>query len=250
MIHREYFVSLFLLIVLLPLSGQNTYRNGFDNNFASWGLGILVPLNDEIHSGKTNFTDSALKLYESPGKEEIGFIRKEAMEKTSGIINERIYIEYPDSTAEIPHTYLREVTYEGTCLKYYETENGYIRISPDKSHPLWIDESELEQAGYKKRSWYAHLKMLNTNFFPLPMGGINLRAEPSSGSQRQITIKEDRFLIKLTGNQEQKWFEVEIEEYEQHPCSGEKKLIQVWKGWIKAINDDEIPNLWYYTRGC
>jgi hypothetical protein len=68
---------------------------------------------------------------------------------------------------------------------------------------------------------------------------------------RITTLRGEMVDIKPTGGRQELWLEVEVVRYDIHPCvDGKGRVGEQWRGWLKAVDNQGYPNLWYSTRGC
>ena len=81
-----------------------------------------------------------------------------------------------------------------------------------------------------------------------------MRALPSTDSDLILTFNGDLFEIAPTEQAEGNWVKVKVIKYKEHPCLSElnqEELIeQKFEGWLKLVDDNGSPNVWYYSRGC
>jgi hypothetical protein len=64
-------------------------------------------------------------------------------------------------------------------------------------------------------------------------------------------MRGNLYALTPTGQRSGSWLEVDVIHYAQHPCTGNQaRVVQRWRGWVKAADDAGFPNLWYATRGC
>lgn len=243
-------VLLAALLIAIPLPAQNSFRQGFDDRFDAWGMGILAPAAGDLPGEATVFPDTFLTVYEAPGGAIIGRLVMGTAESEYLPDLRPILLVTADGGGAVPREWTREVTYEGRALLFFERGDGFVRVSPAGVRPVWVSEAELAACGWTTRPWIDHLTAMPTEFFPLPTTGLNLRETPSGDGEWRTVLDDPRFLIRPTGARDGQWLEVTVKEYPAHPCEGGSDLYVEWTGWVKAVDDRGIPNLWYFTRGC
>ena len=62
-------------------------------------------------------------------------------------------------------------------------------------------------------------------------------------------MKDICFFIEVTGESIGLWIMVNVTEYDNGFCH-EGKVIRKYTGWIKALDDSGMPEIWYWPRGC
>jgi len=210
-----------------------------------WGIGIIGPARSETLS----FPDKAITLYDAPfGNKKyvlweinnyylVFGSEKEMSDKTvpSGIVNGKDWIE---------------VTKGGACLKYYQQRGSYFLILIYSSfQEFWISSSELQKVNFYVIDWMSFLLAKKTGFYPATEKGLVLREEPNPKSKGVIWLKNINYLITLSGKTEGQWAEVKVT-WPRFGLGGKEvaKSRTYYKGWIKMLDDDGSPNIWFYTR--
>ena len=50
------------------------------------------------------------------------------------------------------------------------------------------------------------------------------------------------------------WTKVKVKKYREHPCTtglSQNEIVEYeLEGWVKIVDDNGRPNVWYYPRGC
>ena len=120
----------------------------------------------------------------------------------------------------------------------------------------WLSEKEIEEKNFIVENWKNFLISRTGRLLGYYANdpGINLRALPSTDSELILTFKGDLFEITPTEQDEGNWVKVKVIKYKEHPCesglSQNELAEEKYEGWIKLIDNNGIPNVWYYSRGC
>lgn len=220
------------------------------NNIDEWGLGIISNYNNANKSEIINFPIATLNIYDKPSGNAIGKISKDE-EYAHHYYNVEVKLHNAKNVLKVIKDDLREISYEGTCLKFYKVKENYIQILIHSlPNGVWIKIEDLHNFKFYPVSWKEFLLSKKTGFFPKREGGINLRESPSLSSKVIVEMHGDLYNIDLTGKNIHNWFEVKVLKYDQHPCTGKYKILKELTGWIKTIDKKNHPKIWFYTRGC
>ena len=148
---------------------------------------------------------------------------------------------------------LREVGYESGAIIVFEEKDGYVQVLPHSTgQSAWMKTEELAQHGFSFLSWIDFLKgKSNGGLFPRDSMAINLRDGSGANHAKTTTLRGELIDITPTGQKKGLWLEVDVVRYDVHFCTdGQGHIAERWKGWLKAVDDQGYPNLWYHTRGC
>ncbi|MEZ4829638.1 MAG: hypothetical protein R3C61_25630 [Bacteroidia bacterium] len=146
----------------------------------------------------------------------------------------------------------REIAYDAAGLIFHEEKDGYLRVLHHTlQKPAWIKIANLRACHLQPVFWMDFvLEMGPSLFHPNDNFAMNLRNSPSASGEKLTAIKGDLYMVKFTGKREGMWAETEVTLYDFHPCEGDAKELQTWKGWVKLMDDKGFPNIWFYTGGC
>ncbi len=148
-----------------------------------------------------------------------------------------------------------EIGYEVWAITYFERKNGFVRIV-DSNVDFWLSEMEIEEKNFKVEYWKEFLISNTGNLLGYYANdpGLNLRVLPSKNSDLILTLKGDLFEITPTEQALGNWVKVNVTKYKEHPCSSDlsqEELIEYkLEGWLKLVDHNGLPNVWYYSRGC
>ncbi len=214
-----------------------------------WGIGMITNEPDpSALPGLIIFPDSQVPLYEQPGGQQTAVVYK-ATDQWRLLIQK----EESQATTEANPDDLREVGYESGALIVFEEKDGYVKVLPRSTgQSAWMKTEELAQHGFSFLSWIDFLKgKSDGRLFPRESMAINLREGSGASHSRITTLRGELIDITPTGQKKGLWLEVDVVRYDVHFCAdGEGHIADRWKGWLKAVDDQGYPNLWYYTRGC
>ena len=149
----------------------------------------------------------------------------------------------------------KEIGYEVWTLTYFDRVDGFLRIIDD-NYNYWLDEKEIFQKGFKIETWQNFLlenvgELLG---FYANEPGLYLRESPDTNSGIITILTGDLFEIYPTTENFGSWTKVTVKKYREHPCRSnynDPEIIELeFNGWIKIVDDNGHPNVWYYPRGC
>jgi hypothetical protein len=240
-----------LFIIFLLLSFNLSYGQVLQN-------GLILPdqIEDEeiccIYSPKDGFA-----VYNGPNGKIIGVLTKNADQNVGEQSYYRIYfVDYKTKTeTQIGLEYFQEIGYEVWALSYSERKDGFVKIKYE-AQDFWLKESQIEKVGFSLVDWQSFL----TENVDLLLGyyandpGLNLREKPNTNSRIIKTLKGDLVQISPTTEFNGLWTSVKVIISKENPCvtdvTDEENTIEELEGWIKIVDDNGLPNLWYYSRGC
>ena len=223
-------------------------RPGTPTEAELWGIGLVT--NDpapDVMPGLAVFPDLPLPLYDQPRGRKIGI--------TSRAPNQwDILIQRGPSEpiSALPND-SKEVGYESRALVVFARESGYLDVFRHSvGEGLWIKEEDLASERFLFLSWLDFLAgKSDGSLYPRRPLAINLRTGPQASSTKIATLNGELFNITPSGRKQGMWLEVEVVRYDVHPCTdGNGRVAERWRGWVKAVDDEGYPNLWYPTRGC
>ena len=240
---------LFIIILITNFCFAQQYQNG-----------LVLPDFEKvehsevccIYSPKEGFT-----VFNSPDGTIIGTLtRMTESNKDDQAPYKIFFIDKSTETAnQIELSKFKEIGYETWAITHFESKNGFVRIV-DTNVDFWLSEKEIEEKDFKVENWKDFLISKTGSLLGYFANdpGLNLRALPSKDSDLILTFKGDLFEIKPTAQAEGNWVKVKVIKYKEHPCVSElnqEELIEEkFEGWIKLIDDNGSPNVWYYSRGC
>ena len=214
-----------------------------------WGIGMITNEPDpSALPGMVIFPDSQVPLYDQPGGKQMATVSK-ATDQWNLLIQKA---GSQTSTQADPDD-LREVGYESGAVIVFEQKDGHVKVLPHSTgQGGWMKTEELAQHRFGFLSWIDFLNdKSDGGLFPRESMAINLR-EGSGATHRKIaTLRGEMIDITPTGHKNGLWLEVEVTRYDVHFCTdGQGHVAERGLGWLKAVDDQGYPNLWYHTRGC
>ncbi|WP_186755951.1 SH3 domain-containing protein [Echinicola salinicaeni] len=239
------------LIILYLLSFNLTYGQELQN-------GLILPEHNEdeeiccIYSPKIGFT-----VYDQPNGEEIGRLTRNVEQNVGDQSYYRIYfVNYTTKTeTQIGLEHFREIGYEIWALTYTDRRDGFVKINY-ANQDLWLKESNIAKVGFTLVEWQSFLAD-NVDYllgYYANDPGLNLREKPNTDSRIIRTLRGDTNQISPTNEHQGLWTKVKVIISKEHPCGTEltedENIIEELEGWIKIVDDNGLPNLWYYSRGC
>ena len=149
----------------------------------------------------------------------------------------------------------KEIGYEVWTLTYFDRVDGFLRIIDD-NHNYWLDENEIFQKGFKIETWQNFLLENSGELlgFYANEPGLYVRESPDKNSKIIVFLQGDLFEITPIAECIDGWNKVNVKKYRGHPCESnynDPEIIELeLNGWIKIVDDNGRPNVWYYPRGC
>jgi len=214
-----------------------------------WGIGMITNEPDPSAApGVVLFPDAQVSLYDQPGGQQMATASRATDQW-------RLLIQMAGSqtTIESNPDDLREVGYESGAIIVFEEKDGYVQVLPHSTgQSAWMKTEELAQHGFSFLSWIDFLKGKSSGgLFPRESMAINLRDGSGASQAKLTTLRGELIDITPTGQKKGLWLEVDVVRYDVHFCTdGQGHIAERWKGWLKAVDDQGYPNLWYHTRGC
>ncbi len=196
-------------------------------------------------------------VFNAPSGNIVGSLTRMNESKTDDQAPYKIFfINKSTKTAkEIELSNFKEIGYEIWAMTYFERKNGFVRIV-DSSIDFWLNEKEIKKKGFIVENWKDFLISNTGNLLGYYANdpGLNLQLLPSKDSDVVLTLKGDLLEITPTEETEGNWVKVNVIKYKEHPCVSElnqEELIEdKFEGWIILVDDNGLPNVWYYSRGC
>ena len=214
-----------------------------------WGIGMITHEPDpSALPGMVIFPDSQAPLYEQPGGQPMAVVSK-ATDQWRLVIQETGSQE----SAQANPDDLREVGYESSAIVVFEEKDDYVKVLPRSTgQSAWMNIEDLAQHGFGFLSWIDFLQgKSDGGLFPRESMALNLRGGSGANHPKIATLRGELIDITPTGQKKGMWLEVEVVRYDVHFCTdGQGHIAERWRGWLKAVDDQGYPNLWYYTRGC
>jgi len=195
-------------------------------------------------------------LYDAPNGNKIGRVLKKIQPNLTG--TKSYVIALANGKTPIYKTFdvgLAEVGYKLFAISFFKNKRGFVKIFNKKSS-YWLWVAEIEQLGYKTSNWQDFLVNNNDKLlgYYAKKPGLNLRESPTKGGKILKTLRGDLFEIHLQREASGNWNKVKVIKYQEHPCKGnltkEENIEYILEGWLKTIDDNGTPNVWYYARGC
>lgn len=221
------------------------------------GIGF-VKLNIQETTTKTVIETGGLDLYTSPAGEIIACFQKDIYPKSYG----RKIVDNQGNEEQLSRqksgmVHMGEFGHYGGYLQYYEEKNNFIRVKiNDKNY--WINLDALASEGGAITTWKTFLSNLNQETINSTLYNMNVRTKPTADSDKVMLVKklysEDEafYAVKLTGNFQGNWAEVEVEVWDSIEgfCFRENALQRTERGWIKYLDDKGFPNLFPVDYRC
>lgn len=241
-------IAIILLIVTKISFGQD------------FKTGLLIPdlkIVDESEICCIYIPKDGFNVYSSPNGEIIGKLSRlnNSLEDEQELYK-LYFIEKNTKKQELLNlSDFQEIGYEIWALKYIDSKNNFIKVEL-KNQNFWINKDEILRKGFKVVNWQTFLLENADNLLGYYANdkGLNLREEPNDNSKIIATVKGDLFEIKPTPENVNIWTKVKIRKYKKHPCLSdldETELIEYeLEGWLKLVDENGFPNVWYYARGC
>ncbi|KAB1065942.1 SH3 domain-containing protein [Salibacter halophilus] len=239
------------LIILYLLSFNLTNGQELQN-------GLILPEQNEdeeiccIYSPENGFT-----VYDRPDGEKIGRLTRNVDQNVGDQSFYRIYfVNHRTKTeTQIGLEHFQEIAYEIWALTYSERKDGFVKITY-ANQDFWLKQSDIENVGFELVEWQSFLADNVNNLLGYYANdpGLNLREKPNTDSGIIRTLKGDTNQISPTNEHHGLWTKVKVIISKEHPCATdlteEENIIEELEGWIKIVDDNGLPNLWYYSRGC
>jgi hypothetical protein len=240
---------IFILLIMSNFSLAQTHQSGL----------ILPDLSkvDEreiccIYTPKEGFS-----VFESPNGQKVGKLSRQLDGQKNDQEHYKLYFTPLSSQnpKQIEISNFQEIGYEVFAIPYFERKEGFVRVL-NHTRNFWLNEDEIEIKGFKIENWQNFLFSMVGDLlgFYASDPGLNLRKEPNQHSELIATLKGHLFEISPLDQHEGSWTKVKVKKYKEHPCESsltQDEMIEIeWEGWIKIIDDNDSPKVWYYSRGC
>lgn len=210
--------------------------------------GLILPDNDSDSNCCILSPMSGLDLYDQPGGKKVASLKRTSDEYS-------IYLLKNGKETKIELESLKEIGYEIFAIKFIDKVDGFVKVL-DEFGGYWLSINEMKKKDFDAVSWMDFLirytdKVLG---YYAEDPGLRLRATPGIDGEVTGSVKGDLFEIKLSRKTNGSWNLVTVTKYREHPCgasfSEEENLEYKTEGWMKVVDDDGEPNIWFYTRGC
>jgi len=195
-------------------------------------------------------------LYDAPDGNIIGKIIQK--QKGEFELNEMFAIKLSNGNTPIYKNFnkgLTDVGYDVFVMSYYEVKNGFVKVF-DKNSTYWLKISAIDKANFKLIDWQDFLVENDGKFlgYYANKPGLNLRVKPLKSAKILKTLRGKLFEINLLKESKGNWNKVKVLKYHEYPCKGnlskEENIEYILEGWIKTVDDNGTPNIWYNARGC
>jgi hypothetical protein len=238
--------TIFFLFTIHLTFGQ-TFQNG-----------LILPDKNEneeiccIYSPKEGF-----EIYDGPNGELIGRLTRNVTQNTGDQSFYRIYfVDYLTKTEQlIGLENFQEIGYEVWAITYKQINDDFVNLNI-KNKNYWLKITDLQKVGFTLTNWQTFLSNNIDNLlgFYANDPGLNLREQPNLNSRIIRTLKGDINQISPTKEHSGHWTKVKVIFSKEHPCGTDltekENIIEELEGWIKIVDDEGKPNVWYYSRGC
>ncbi len=207
-------------------------------------IGIICRSDNKYESEKTSFPDKRIDVYDAPCGSVLGTIGRVSRYSLNLIDNNLKSIDIADADKI-------EIVYEGNVLKYYKEDEEYANIlTYTLPEGVWIRKADLNANNFKAQSWLNYL-VSSKREYHYQYNNVELRKFPNSDSASDTiaSIGGDLDYISFTGKNDGFWAEVVVNRYDKHPSMEDGKIVEKLNGWIRAVDDNGKPRVWYYTRG-
>lgn len=219
------YTSFIAFIFLSPLVGTSQDAN--------WGIGFLE-IGHEIHS---------LNLYDAPHGTNTGTLGKESLD------DHRLMWREEGPSLIIPPGAFQKINMDLFGLIVFQEQDGFIKIfSKNGEQDVWISLIEVSQTQTIYRPWIKYMTGTSAPLFALNYG-MNVREQPDAKATKIVTAKGEKFNIEPTGRTNGLWAEVIIKEYDNDYCS-KRNLIKEYQGWMKILDNEGYPNIWFGGYCC
>ena len=241
------------IITILLLTTNFCFGQGFKS-------GLILPdfrIVDENEVCCIFVPKDGFNVYDSPKGQKIGTFIRLTDSKQDDQAPYKLYLYKPEKKVRelFELSNFQEIGYEIWALTFIDRKDGFIQVIGNKSN-YWLEEKEIAKKGFKTETWQNFLfeKVGDLLGFYAKDPGLNLREKPDTNSKIISTLKGDLFEITPTAENIGGWTKVKVKKYREHPCSSDLNEIEIiefeLEGWIKIVDDNGQPNVWYYSRGC
>lgn len=219
--------------------------------------GVIIPEIDSLNTS-TEFCCilspvEGFDVYDNPNGKSVGKLKRD---KALNHLDRSLYSIYLlTENRKIEVAACHQVDYEIYALTFIELVDGYIKVI-DTNKSYWLRLADIEKQGFKAVNWMDYLIKESGSVLGYYANdpGLRLRKGPGTDFEIITVLKDDVFEIKLTNQKEGQWCKVKVVKYREHPCdsslSETENLEYEIEGWIKLIDDQGLPNIYNYARGC
>jgi len=233
--------KLTLFLWLLPFLVQaQTYQNG-----------LLLPINPEKVASANEFTvylpKGGFPAYDTPNGQRIGRIDFAAHEGDVSFIGAT-----PQSEITAAPEYYKQISYSKSVLVYNAQKQGFVRVMGK----YWLKARDVQARGFKVDNWqnFLNAKAGKLLGYYANDPGLNLRSAPTIKGKRIKTLKGELMQITPLNVNQGMWAKVRVRKLKRTPCetnlSEKENTEYVLTGWIKILDNDGTPNVWFYPKGC
>ena len=230
-----------LILLLVPfLANAQIYQNG-----------LLLPVNPDKVAPASAFTvylpKGGFPAYDAPNGKQIGRIDFATHEGNVSFIGAT-----PQSEITADPKYFEQISYSKSALVYNAHKQGFVKVLGK----YWLKASDVKQRGFKVDNWQ---NFLNANAGKLlgyyaKGAGLNLRSAPSIKGKRIKTLKGELMQITPLNINQGMWTKVKVHKLKKTPCETNMSKAQnteyTLTGWVKILDNDGTPNVWFYPKGC
>lgn len=228
----------FTLIISLSLCFSHG-KTIYGSDLKSKGIGILIHKKLTPHGERLHFPeDLTMKVYDSK-KSIVGDISSLNFNVILSIDNSKTFVN------------TEMIAYDGFAIIIYSiSENFYEIKSESINFPIWLKKSDLSKNDLEYFIWNNFLLKYQKHLYPLMP--LNLRSIPDKNGNKIAFVKNQRFEIILTGQINENWAKVNVNEYsdDEQDCGSNAKVLNKYSGWLKITDDNGTPNVWFYPKGC
>lgn len=221
--------------------------------------GLILPSNENDSDVCCVYVpQEGLTVYDGPNGKNIGKITRNVEVNTGNQAPYRVFFlnNISNETGAIDLSLLEQIGYDVWCMRYFKRQNGYVRVLDD-SVGYWLSEQEINRSGFEVVEWQKFLidhEGLLLGYYAKPSSGLNLREKPTTRSKVIKKLEGELFEISPTNENIGLWTKVKVKKYKEHPCESslsETEIVEYeLEGWIKMVDDDGLPNVWFYPGGC
>ena len=236
---------LILLLTTCFLTFYSLDAQTREAKFSEWGKGLIYNLG-ENGPGLLKAVIDKVPVYHKPNGYTIGEVKG----GEDGIHS--LVIEAMDPV-ELQYQDFKMISYEMFGLCWFEEKDGFVRIglsSYSGKQQFWLKRSDLEKNGAVVHDYVSFATTRQNTLFPERLGiNLNFRTSPTTQSKVITTLNSNHYAVTPTGKSKGMWIEVKVTKYSEKYCEG-GELENEWTGWIKFIDDQGYPNIWFYAKGC
>jgi hypothetical protein len=238
-----------------------------------WGMGLVTPCDVaaisamceplEGQESGVQFPAVPIPIFSTPGEASHGRLVKSPGSRWS-LMLERDSLMGPHAV-EISHEFggngeFVPCAYAEDCLKVYQFGDGFVNILRTVGGSgVWMRVTDLQQAGYLPIDYVQWLidEQQHLHALWLPERGITVRERPGFSQRKLVTIPAEKgfdFSLEFTGDVQETWAEAEVCYYTNRcEIPTENPLYadgHCFLGWLKILDRQGFPNVWYNTEGC